>query len=59
MVKLAKSGLKMNIFEETHPARVDVGNRVLPTDLSMMEAFYQHCSQTTTSYTCNKHVEGG
>lgn len=28
MVKLAKSGLKMNIFEETHPARVDEGQNV-------------------------------
>lgn len=47
MVKLAKSSLKMNIFEETHPARRDEG-LVLPGELSMMEPSYQHGSKRTT-----------
>ena len=47
MVKLAKSSLKMNIFEETHPARRDEG-LVLPGELSMMEPSYQHSSKRIT-----------
>lgn len=58
MVKLAKSSLKMNIFEETHPARRDEG-LVLPAELSMTEPSYQHGSKRTTGCSCNKHMEGG